>query len=290
MNIPFREDYPPRNDIVFSIMFGEIDLFSALLKSVTGHVLDTDEVISQASVTPDNVEHNYIRFDTFAKDKNGTVYSLDLQNTYSELLIKNRTIYYACRSISGQTIVKGNYDKLNKVVVSFIMTKKNTENMPVETVRLCDNKGNIYSELMTLYNVYIPAVNHSDNTDKNLKIFSAFFSVNSEKDMEDFISLYSSDVLGEKLISSYSKSILRGDLKTIKEREYFDMKITEQDIIEAKTEARIEGLAEGRAEGRNEERMKMLKQAVEKLKNITGIDTIIETFNITENERKLLSI
>lgn len=154
VNIPFREDYPPRNDIVFSIMFGEIDLFSALLKSVTGHVLDADEVISQASVTPDNVEHNYIRFDTFAKDKNGTVYSLDLQNTYSELLIKNRTIYYACRSISGQTVVKGNYDKLNKVVVSFIMTKKNTENMPVETVRLCDNKGNIYSELLTLYNVY----------------------------------------------------------------------------------------------------------------------------------------
>ena len=59
VNIPFREDYPPRNDIVFSIMFGEIDLFSALLKSVTGHVLDADEVISQASVTPDNVEHNY---------------------------------------------------------------------------------------------------------------------------------------------------------------------------------------------------------------------------------------
>ena len=107
MNIPFREDYPPRNDIVFSIMFGEMDLFSALLKSVTGHVLDADEVISQASVSPDNIEHNYIRFDTFAKDKNGTVYSLDLQNTYSELLIKNRTIYYACRSIGGQTVVKG---------------------------------------------------------------------------------------------------------------------------------------------------------------------------------------
>ena len=40
MNIPFREDYPPRHDVVFSIMFGEMELFSALLKSVTGHVLD----------------------------------------------------------------------------------------------------------------------------------------------------------------------------------------------------------------------------------------------------------
>ena len=73
-------------------------MFAALLKSVTGHVLDADEVISQASVSPDNVEHNYIRFDTFARDRNKTIYSIDLQNTYSEKLLRNRTVYYACRS------------------------------------------------------------------------------------------------------------------------------------------------------------------------------------------------
>ena len=138
MNIPFRSDYPPRHDVVFSIMFEDMELFSALLKSVTGHVLDADRVISQASVTPDNVEHNYIRFDTFAKDKNQTVYSLDLQNTYSEKLLTNRTVYYGCRSVGGQTVVKGNYDQLNKVVVSFIMTKKNKKNTPVEIIRLRD--------------------------------------------------------------------------------------------------------------------------------------------------------
>ena len=300
MNIPFREDYPPRHDVVFSIMFGEMELFSALLKSVTGHVLDAEEVISQASVTPDNVEQNDIRFDTFAKDKNNTVYSLDLQNTYSEELIRNRTVYYGCRSIAGQTVLKGNYDKLKKVVVSFIMTKKYKKDTPIETVRLCDDKGNVYSELLTLHNVYVPAVNRAndDAVNKDLKIFSAFFSVNSEEKMMEFIDLYKNDDLGEKLISSYSKAILRGDLQTIKGKEYFDMKISEQDIMEAKIEAmeegriegRAEGREEGRAEGRAEERIKMLRQAIDKFKNITGIDVIIETFNITETERQILAI
>ena len=281
-------------------MFGEMELFSALLKSVTGHVLDAEEVISQASVTPDNVEHNYIRFDTFAKDKNNTVYSLDLQNTYSEELIRNRTVYYGCRSVAGQTVLKGNYDKLKKVVVSFIMTKKYKKDTPIETVRLCDDKGNVYSELLTLHNVYVPAVNRAndDAVDKDLKIFSAFFSVNSEEKMMEFIDLYQNDDLGKKLISSYSKAILRGDLQTIKGKQYFDMKISEQDIMEAKIEAmeegriegRAEGREEGRAEGRAEERIKMLRQAIDKFKNITGIDVIIETFNITETERQILAI
>ena len=168
------------------------------------------------------------------------------------------------------------------------MTKKNKKNTPVEIIRLRDENGNIYSDLLTLYNVYVPAVNHADadSVDENLKIFSAFFSADSEEQMEKFIDLYSESILGEKLVSAYSKAVLRGDLQTIKEREYFDMKISEQDIMEAKIEAREEGLAEGRAEGR----IDTLRQAIENLKNIIGIETIITKFNITESERKILAI
>ena len=164
------------------------------------------------------------------------------------------------------------------------MTKKNKKNTPIETLRLCDDKGNVYSELLTLHNVYVPAVNRAsdDTVDKNLKIFSGFFSVNSKEKMREFIDLYAGDILSDKLISSYSKAILRGDLQTIEEREYFDMKISEQDIMEAK----IEALEEGRAEGR----MDTLKQAIESLKNIMDIESLIKTFNITETERKILAI
>ena len=82
MDLPFREDFPPRNDVVFSIIFGNREMFAGLLKCVTGHILKTDIVHSQANMTPENVEHNYIRFDTFSIDDN-VVYSLDLQNTYA---------------------------------------------------------------------------------------------------------------------------------------------------------------------------------------------------------------
>ena len=246
VKLPFREDFPPRNDVVFSIMFGDMYLFSSLLKAVTGHTLHAKEIISQASVTPDNVEHNYIRFDTFAKDENGTVYSIDLQNTYSETLIKNRTIYYACRALSSQTVEKGCYEKLNKVVVSFIMTSKKS-NLPVEVITLQNQNHENYSDLLTLHNVYTKTVNGSESKELNreLKTFSEFFSVSTAEQMQEFYDCYGDTELGEVLIRIYGKAILREDLGNIQEREYFDMKITEQDINEAKKEARAEGRAEG---------------------------------------------
>ena len=246
VKLPFREDFPPRNDVVFSIMFGDMYLFSSLLKAVTGHTLHAKEIISQASVTPDNVEHNYIRFDTFAKDENGTVYSIDLQNTYSETLIKNRTIYYACRALSSQTVEKGCYEKLNKVVVSFIMTSKKS-NLPVEVITLQNQNHENYSDLLTLHNVYTKTVNGSESKELNreLKTFSEFFSVSTAEQMQEFYDCFGDSELGESLIRIYGKAILREDLGNIQEREYFDMKITEQDINEAKKEARAEGRAEG---------------------------------------------
>ena len=177
MELFYNEKYPPRSDVIFSIMFSGRDtgkiLFAELLKSVTGHTLDAEEVISQATYPPDNIDHNYIRFDTYARDTNGTIYSLDLQNTYAEQLIKNRTIYYACRAVAGQTVNKGAYDKLNEVVVSFIMTKKSSTE-PVEVIHLYNQNHEIYSGLLTLYNVYVPSVNTAgqENVEPNLKIFS----------------------------------------------------------------------------------------------------------------------
>ena len=43
--IPFREDFPPRNDVVFSILFGDKDLFSELILSVTERRIQFAKVI-----------------------------------------------------------------------------------------------------------------------------------------------------------------------------------------------------------------------------------------------------
>ncbi len=166
------------------------------------------------------------------------------------------------------------------------MTKKDNQDTPVEVIKLRDEKGNVYSDLLTLYNVYVPAVKNSDEIDENLKLFSAFFSINSEEEMANFIDLYSATDLGEKLIASYSKAILRGDLQTIREREYFDMKITEQDFIEAKIESEEKGRAEERAKARS--------NVLEKIKTLIskGFDTeiLVETFHVTGEERQIFAI
>ena len=279
MDIPFREDYPPRNDIVFSIMFGDYTLFASMVKAITGHTLKAKEIISQANVRPDNVEHNYIRFDTFAKDENGTVYSIDMQNTYSEMLIKNRTIYYACRALSGQTVEKGKYDKLNKVVISFIMTSvKNSP--PVEIIHLCNQNNEIYSDLLTLYNVYTPSV-ISENVSSDIRIFSDFFSVRTYDDMKRFCDSYSGTETGKRLITLYRCALGQTDFNNIREREYFNMKITEQDINEAK----IEAMAEGRAEGIAKGEAKILKK-LQALGN--SIKQLSEMFDMTESEVETL--
>ena len=285
MEIPFREDYPPRNDIVFSIMFGDYTLFASLVKAVTGHTLKAKEIISQANVRPDNVEHNYIRFDTFARDENGTVYSIDMQNTYSEMLIKNRTIYYACRALSGQTVEKGKYDKLNKVVISFIMTSvKHSE--PIEIIHLCNQKNEIYSDLLTLYNVYTPSITDEEpDIPSDIRIFSDFFSVRTYEDMKVFCENYSGTEAGKRLIILYRSALGQTDFNNIKEREYFNMKITEQDINEAKIEAMAEGRAEGIAKGRAEGIAKGEARILKKLQALgNSIKQLSEMFDMPESE------
>ena len=196
-----------------------------------------------------DVEHRNIRFDTYAKEED-TIYSQDMQNTYLEDLIRKRTVYYACFVISSQIVSKGNYRTLRNVVVSFILTSKSKDSTPVEVVKLRNEQGEVYSELIALYNVYVPTVIKAGQSEVNesLRIFSTFFSISSVEDMESFIDLYGDTSLGNKLISRYSKVILRGDLEDILRREYFDMKITEEDINEARKESRAEGRDEKETE------------------------------------------
>ncbi len=283
--IPFREDFPPRNDVVFSILFGDKDLFSELILSVTERRIQFDKVISQATVEPDDVEHRSIRFDTYAH-KNDTIYGADLQNTYSEILIKNRTVYYACMTIGKQIVKKGRYEDLNRVIVSFIMTKK-ANNTPVEVIRLRNEQGEVYTDLLTLYNVYVPTVNQAENVNERLRIFSKFFSVSSREEMEDFVTRFSENALAVRLINAYSKAVLRGDLNEIIRKEYFDMKITEQDIKEAVAEAEARGEARGEADG---EKRGFLKALVGLVKDgLLTITQAAERANMTVEDFELQS-
>ena len=275
IEIQFNEKYQPKHDLIFSIMFEDVHLFTILLKASTGRKIVTKKVYSQASVTPDNIYGSYIRFDNFSPDEeDGTLYSLDLQNTYAEELLKNRTIFYACRGVSGQKVIKGNYQNLNKVVVSFIMTKKKNEK-PIEIINLYNQYHEKYSDLLTLYNVYVPSVVEHNDTNDDLKVFAAFFSVSSYEKMLKFYNDHKNNPLAAELILRYNKAIGYENLDNLAEKEYYKMKITEQDIAEAKIEYEAKGEAKGRAEGRAEGKIEgILMTLVELVKD--GILTLSE--------------
>lgn len=109
------------------------------------------------------------------------------------------------------------------------------DSVTVETIKLKDDNGNVYSELITIHNVYVPTViSTSENViDHDLKVFSMLFSMKNVDEMKQFLDSYSTDILGEMLTDSYNKAIFKGNLNSIREWKYFDMKITEKDITEA---------------------------------------------------------
>ena len=221
----------PRNDVIFSIMFADKELFSQLLTSVIGEPVDPIEVISQANITKENTEHNNIRLDTYAVEASGRSLSADMQNTYSQQYIENRTVYYACRLIARQKVENLQYENLKQVAVSFILTSKKNKQAPVEIVRMYreNDKEHIYSGLITIYNVFIPSVVRAeDNTvSESLKIFAHFFSINTQDDLNNFVQTYKNYPLASLLMLRYSEAVNRMDLDQIIGKEYFTMKSAE---------------------------------------------------------------
>ena len=221
----------PRNDVIFSIMFADRELFSQLLTSVIGEPVNPIEVISQANITKENTEHNNIRLDTYAVEPSGRSLSADMQNTYSRQYIENRTVYYACRLISRQKVENLQYEDLKQVAVSFILTSKRNKQAPVEIIHMYreNDKEHIYSGLITIYNVFVPSVvkTEDDTISETLKIFARFFSITDQNDLNNFIQAYKDSPLTSLLILRYGEAINRTDLDKIIEREYFAMKSAE---------------------------------------------------------------
>ena len=193
--------------------------------------VDPIEVISQANITKENTEHNNIRLDTYAVESSGRSLSADMQNTYSQKYIENRTVYYACRLISRQKVENLQYEDLRQVAVSFILTSKKNNQAPVEIVRMYreNDKEHVYSGLITIYNVFVPSVVEAEDgtVSESLKIFSHFFSITDQNDLNNFVQTYKNHPLTSLLMIRYSKAINRVDLDQITGKEYFTMKSAE---------------------------------------------------------------
>jgi hypothetical protein len=221
--------FVPCHDVVFSLMFEDSELFTRLIKAVTGKEIELiDKPFSQISKR-ENALLASIRFDLFANTKSG-MFSVDMQRTYDENLT-NRIVYYACRMLSVQKVKKMRYSDLDPVSVSFIMTDKPSESEnAIRYVKAAyTDTGEPFSELLNIALVYVNKVRTTEETNSELRIFAEFFSINDDSDWAAFEKTYKDTDLGGKLMQKYSKVTLNEEaLRAFAKEPYYDKKDVER--------------------------------------------------------------
>jgi hypothetical protein len=197
----------PDNDLIFSRMFEDKNLFESLMKSVLGKkekLQLVNEPLSQVAKknvlknTSLKTRLNSIRLDVQADGKN-KIYTADLQNSGNFEDALARTIYYAMRIYSTQEIKNMNYKAVKPVCVNFLMThakENNNENVEtkngIQKIGISNlTTGKNYPEMFDVYVVFVPSVIQTyqkQKIDKNddLYIFSKFWGANTQKKANEF--------------------------------------------------------------------------------------------------------
>ena len=105
MKLNYHSHFCPSNDVVFAVMYSKRNLFCELISAITGDEIKlTEEPHSQASLREDDVLLNSIRFDIFSIADvmedivYKKIYTADMQRSYKEASLVNRTAYYSCRA------------------------------------------------------------------------------------------------------------------------------------------------------------------------------------------------
>lgn len=85
------------------------------------------------------------------------------------------------------------------------------------------------NHLTTTNNVFVPSVVQveDDTVSEPLKIFTHFFSITDQDDLNKFVQTYKDDPLTALLMLKYSEAVNRVDLDQIIGKEYFTMKSAE---------------------------------------------------------------
>lgn len=239
----------PSNDIVFGLIFEDNAIFKETIKCVLGDEIDeTSYVVSQKENSMGSAIYNKIRFDVYAEGER--IYTIDMQNGYSQELVRKRLVYYACRAIGGQKVKKGAYDKLKTCVISFIFEQNSYDSKHFLTKYYIasddDKRIRKYSDLLTIVELNLKYYKGTDN--ENLNILCEFLKTKNKKDLDKFCEKYGNNTFGAMLYAKYIKVILDKDiLEEVGKMEMYQEKMqlryhtpAEAQIIEEK---RVEKIA-----------------------------------------------
>ena len=152
------------------------------------------------------------------------------------------------------------YDRLKHVSITFINEKNTTPKTQLLTkIQFADvSKKEIYSELLTLYEVNLNRINDSNAPSENLLVLTSFLSLTCHKDLCDFVNRFDSD-FARRLIIGYFYAVTDDALLLkIEGSEKFMFELTAERIQEEREEAREEGREEGREQNIIEVARKML--------------------------------
>lgn len=212
----------PSNDVVFGLMFEDIQLFKIMAQCVLGENIDESSyVVSQKENSMGSSIYNKIRFDVYAEG--AKIITADMQNGYPGETIRNRLVYYACRAVGSQKISKSRYDKLKTCVISFIFENASYGNKRFLTKYYISSddgrKLRKYSDLLTIIEVNLKY--YKSTEDGNLNILCEFLKIQTNKDLGKFRVKYKDSGFGAMLYERYIKVIL--DKETMEEVEKMDL-------------------------------------------------------------------
>jgi predicted GNAT family acetyltransferase len=181
LEIRFNEQFPSASDVVFGLMFEERELLEPLIESVTGkpHTLTT--ISAQLHIRDELTLSTATRFDIASESMDNWSFAVDMQRRLSLERNRARTVYYMCRDVSRQKVMRSMYERLHPVAITFIHTSINKEireaGTAVNHASLMMDSGKQYSDLLHIYEVYVPIGARSEGIDRNLKTFCEFFAL-----------------------------------------------------------------------------------------------------------------
>ena len=154
-------------------------------------------------------------------------------------------------------------DLPDPVHISFILTS-HKDDKAIRHVRLCDTETHeVFDDLITLTQVYIPTVLKTYDKNNDLYIFARFFKISSQKKADAFVKKFGAHDLGKELILVYNSAVANTqDLRQIESRPYFLGRLTEAQLEEERQKARKKGEETGRKKGREEGRKEGKKEGI----------------------------
>lgn len=283
----------PFTDFGFKKIFGEeaskfvlIDFLNALLLQ-TNKIVDLSFKNTEQLGQTDN--DRKVIYDIYCENEIGEKFIVELQKA-KQNYFKERTIYYSTFPIREQA-EKGewNYNLKSVYCIGILdFTFDDYEESPeknevVHTIKLKNQKGNIFYEKLTYIYIEMPNFKKTES-ELTSRLDKWLFFIKNLEDFQNMPAIFSDEIFTKAFEKAELAKFGAVDLDNYENslKIYRDLKgVIDTAFDEGKTEGKFEGKIEGKIEGRLEEKAEIAKALKE---NGVLLNIIIKTTGLTEEQ------